>query len=297
MSEPVGLSAVGSIGLSLPEDSTIVASVMLVDPIAAPADSVAVVPATADIAVFVAPASDLPVVSGPPAFEVQAIAIGGILFDLSDGYSLSIDESRSAVFVLNAGTGESLLVWGAGNIALDGADAARFWGTTTVELANGTKLTLETRADAAIADLYRLDKLTVTQGERAMVITGISEETLGDLKVDQSFDGETIDDETRDGLVIAREGGGWQDEYGNALSQAILDQTRPGELYGPGKTTLSLGEIFSMFFRAVTYGQVSSLMLTTSRNLPADPSGRDSENHLRRTLALYAAGFGRLPEA
>ncbi|UIJ46505.1 DUF1521 domain-containing protein [Sphingomonas cannabina] len=297
MTEPVGLSTIGGLGPSLPENGAMVASVVLVDPIAAPADSAAVVPVAADIAVFVAPSSDLPAVSGPPAFEVKAIAIGGILFDLSDGYSLSIDESQSAVFVLNAATGESLLVWGAGNIALDGADAARFWGTTTVELANGTKITLETQADTTIADLYRLDKLTVTQGERAMVITGISEETLGDLKVDQGLDGETIDDQTRDGLVIARDSDGWSDELGNAVTQAILDQTRPGALYGPGKTTLSLGEIFSMLFRAVSYGQVSSLILTTSKNLSADFGGRDAENRIRRTLALYAAGTARLPDA
>jgi hypothetical protein len=297
VSEPIGPSAVGGTGPSLPDDPSMVASVVLVDPIAAPADSIVAVPAEADITVFVAPTADLPAVSGPPAFEVKAIAVGGILFDLSDGYSLSIDESQSAVFVFNAETGESLMVWGAANIALDGADAARFWGTTTVELANGTKITLETKADATIADLYRLDKLTVTQGERAMVITGVSEETLGDLAVDRSFVGEAIDETTRDGLVLVRAGNGWRDEYGSAVTQKILNQTRPGGRYGPGKTTLSLGEITTIISRAVSYNQVSSLMLTMGRNLSVDPGGRDSNIDLLRAIALYAGEAARLPDA
>jgi hypothetical protein len=179
VTDPVASSAIDSISITLSDDATpMVASVVLIDPIAAPADAAAMLPETADIALYVAPAEGLPAMSGPPAFEVKAVSIGGIMFELGDGYTLTIDEATSSIYVTNAETGESLLVWGAAQIALDGADAARFWGTTSVELGNGTKITMETAVDAAIADLYRLDKLTVTRDDRAMVITGISEETL-----------------------------------------------------------------------------------------------------------------------
>jgi hypothetical protein len=90
-----------------------VTAVVLLDPIAAPEDSIAMLPATADIALFVSPAEGLPAISGEPAFQVTAIAVGNVVFDLSDGYSLTIDEVQSAVFVANALTGESIRVWGA----------------------------------------------------------------------------------------------------------------------------------------------------------------------------------------
>lgn len=296
MSDPIAsASAPDSIAILLSDGSApLVASVVLLDPIAAPASATAALPDATDIALYVAPSEDLPAVSGPPAFEVKAISVGGIVFDLSDGYSLTIDEGQSAVFVANAATGESLLVWGAAQIALDGADAARFWGTTSVELGNGTKITMETAADAAIADLFRLDRLTVTQADRAMVITGVSQETLGDLAVVQSLDGEAIDAATRDGLTIVTDlTGRWSDEYGRAITQTVMDQTRPGRRYGPGRTTLSLGEISRAISSFVTYNQIDSLMLTIGRNNSSAAARRDSSTEVHRAIALYAGETGR----
>jgi hypothetical protein len=292
---PVASAAVDGIStLHAGETPVLVAEVVLVDPIAAPADSAAALPANADVAIFVAPAEGLPAIAGEPAFEVKAIAVGGVIFDLGDGYSLSIDEAQSAVFVANAETGETMLVWGAAQLSLDGAEAARFWGTTSVELGNGTKITMETVADTAVADLFRLDKLTVTRDDHAMVITGIAETVLGDLVVAQSLDGEAIDATTRDGLTIVTDlAGRWSDEYGNAVTQAILGQTAPGRQYGPGKRTLSLGEISSAITRFVTYNQIDSLMLTIGRNIVDRPGERGTGSEVHRALALYAGETAR----
>lgn len=275
-----------------------VAAVLLLDPIAAPAESLAVLPASADVALYIAPADGLPTISGPPVFEVRAIAIGNAVFDLSDGYSLSIDELQSAIFVANALTGESILVWGTAQIALDGAEAARFWGTTTIELRNGTKITMETAADAAMADLFRLDKLTVTKDDRAMVITGIGESTLGDLAVVQSLGGEAIDDATRDGFAIVSDvTDSWSDEWGNAVDQALLDETAPGELYGPGSELLSLGEISKTIWKFVSHNQLDSLILTLNRGRDAAHERRSEATEVYRAMALYASAYDRPPGA
>lgn len=293
MSGPAALSSIDPSTATLPSDPATVAAVVLLDPIAAPAGSAAALPASVDVALFVAPAEGLPAISDEPAFEVTAIAVGNVVFDLSDGYSLSIDEAQSAIFIVNAKTGESILVWGAAAISLDGAAAARFWGTTSVELPNGTKITMETVADAAVADLFRLDKLTVTRADRAMVITGIAETTLGDVVVVQSLDGEAIDAATRDGFTIVTDlTGSWSDEYGNAIDQQLLNQTAPGRRYGPGRRTLSLGEISHAISSFVTYNQVSSLLLTLARNAPGEESRR-GPSPVPRDLALYAAGVDR----
>lgn len=296
MTAPVASATVDTISASLAGNMpALVAEVVLVDPLAAPADSIAQLPANADVAIFVAPAEGLPAISGEPAFEVKAIAIGGVIFDLGDGYSLSIDEAQSAVFVANAETGETMLVWGAAQLELDGAEAGRFWGTTSVELGNGTKITMETVVDAAIADLFRLDKLTVTRDDRAMVITGIAETTLGDLAVTQSLDGEAIDAATRDGLTIVTDlTGGWSDEYANAVTQAILAETAPGRRYGPGRRTLSLGEVSRAISSFVTYNQIDSLMLTIGRNLNSEGTRRSANAEIHRALALYAGESARL---
>jgi hypothetical protein len=292
---PVASAAVEGIPASLgPDAPPLVAEVVLLDPIAAPADSIAALPTNADVAIFVAPAGGLPAISGEPAFEVKAITIGGVVFDLGEGYSLAIDEAQSAVFVANAETGESMLVWGAAQLSLDGGDGARFWGTTSVELGNGTRITMETIADAAIADLFRLEKLTVTRDDRAMVITGIAETTLGDLAVVQSLDGAAIDAATRDGLTIVTDlTGSWTDEYGNAVTQAVLDQTARGSRYGPGKRTLSLGEVSSAIASFVTYNQIDSLMLTIGRNRVDEQGRRGAGAEVYRALALYAGGDTR----
>ncbi|MBB5710896.1 DUF1521 domain-containing protein [Sphingomonas xinjiangensis] len=295
---PVSAGAVGSIGGAGAGDTPVlINALVLLDPIAAPADSAATLPVSADVALFLAPAKDLPAISGPPAFEVKAIAIGSVVLDLSDGYSLTIDEARSAVFVAHGDTGETILVWGNAQIALDGADDARFWGTTTVELGNGTKITMETAQDPAIAGLFRLDKLTVTQAERAMVITGIAETTLGDLAVVQSHEGEALDAATRDGLTIVADlTGSWSDEYGNAVTQTVLNQTAVGRRYGPGKRTLSLREVSGAISSFVAYAQIDSLMLTIGRNLQGAPT-RSDNSEVQRALALYAGGSDRLPIA
>ncbi|QAY75565.1 DUF1521 domain-containing protein [Sphingosinicella sp. BN140058] len=276
------------------DDGQFIAAVVLLDPMAAPADSDAALPSSVNVAVYIAPSDDLPAISGPPAFEVKAVSIGNVVFDLADGYSLSIDELQSAVFVANALTGESILVWGAAEIALDGADAARFWGTTSVELGNGTKITMETAVDALVADLFRLDRLTVTRDDRAMVITGIAETTLGDLAVVQSFDGEAIDAATRDGLTIVSDlTGTWSDEYGNAVDQSVLDQTAVGGLYGPDQDTLSLGEICEAISSFVAYNQIDSLMLTIGRNQPSETERRPQAIDVYRSMALYAGENAR----
>ena len=61
---------------------------------------------------------------------------------------------------------------------------------------------METKQDAVVEGIFRLDRLTVTRNDRAMVITGVSSETAHDLAAVQSRDGWNVDDAVRDGLVV-----------------------------------------------------------------------------------------------
>jgi hypothetical protein len=156
---------------------------------------------------------------------------------------------------------------------------------------------METAVDAMIADLFRLDKLTVTQADRAMVITGISEATLGDLAVVQNVDGAAIDAATRDGLTLVTDmTGSWSDEFANAVTQEVLDQTAPCQVYGPDSTAMSLREVAGAMWNFVTYDQIDSLMLTIGRNIVSDDSDRRTSPgaDVYRSLALYAGESARL---
>jgi Domain of Unknown Function (DUF1521) len=143
-----------------------------------------------------------PLVSGSGGFKVLNQSAGRIAFDLNDGYSMWIDERRSAFTVADAAGKESVQVDGTAQLALNGNALGGFAGTTSLVLLNGTKITMETLAEAKSADVFHLDRLTVTRGDSAVVVSGVSQMTGGDLKVTQSRTGDSIDGDTRDGLVL-----------------------------------------------------------------------------------------------
>lgn len=248
----------------------LIASVTLSNPLTGPAAAQAALPGSADVTLHVVPVDPLPVILGPEVFKVNAVTVNGVTIDLSDGYALSVDTRDAAVFVTNAVTSERLRIWGTAEIQLAGADTARFWGTTSVILGNGAKITLETAADAVLDDVFRLDRLTVTQDDRALVITGVSSDQPGDLVLNESRDGYAIDDATRDGLTLIENTNGWTDEYGNAVTPGTLAQTAPDAPYGPGSTLLSLGEVWTAVRRFIVFGQVTSLSSLWSPSLQVE---------------------------
>lgn len=286
-----GVGALSAIFIPL-EPSTgpaLIAESVLTHPIAAPVMAAAVLPDTVDVILY-----DKPRVSGLSGFTITGQSIGGIAFDLTDGYSMSVDERESAVFVAHTGTKESIRIWGAAEIQLDGAKAARFWGTTSVILGNGAKITLQTIPDAKATDIFRLDTLTVTKDERAMIITGVSSDIGGDLAVVQSNDGYNVDEDTRDGLVIERNSlTGWADEYGVAVTQEILNATAVGGAFGPGSELMSREEFRTLISRFMAWGMISTMMSLSSRTLTSDllrqdPSDVARAADLRRSWARHA---------
>jgi Domain of Unknown Function (DUF1521) len=267
----------------------LIAESVLGHPIAAPATALAQIPSTIDVTLY-----DKPAIRGTGGFKIVDQSIGGLALDLTDGYSMSINEKQSSVYVANAATKESVRIWGAAEIQLDGAESARFWGTTSVVLGNGAKITLETLPDAHATDVFRLDKLTVTKDERAVVITGVSQEVGGDLVVSQSLDGHNIDEDTRDGLVLERDTvTGWADEYGVAITEELLDSTAVGAGFGPSSDLMSLGEFRTLISRFLAWGQISTMMSLASRNFTSDltrqePSDVARAADIRRAWARHA---------
>lgn len=203
-----------------------------------------------------------------PAFEPQqqwtAHMEGGdrAAIDLGDGYTLDVNENASEVVITNSDTGEVTRIWGDPHVSIDGKHEYDFWGTTTFTLENGTKITINTEAAADNPNVFYAEKLTITKGDQAIVVDGVSELTKGDLSVSMSNDGQLLDAVTRDGFVLNENaaGSGWRSELtGDVATQADLDMTRPGALYGPDSTMPSLGELNQTLSTFLFFGIVGAM--------------------------------------
>lgn len=182
--------------------------------------------------------------------------------DLGDDYTLQLDERNSEITIHNAETGETTRIWGDPHVDVDGKHVFDFWGTTTFTLENGTKITINTEQWVENPDAYVASQLVITKGEQAIVVDGISQNQLGDLSLSMSSNGEMLDALYRDGFVLNENatGAGWRSELtGGIATQTDLDLTQPGQLYGPGSTMPSLGEISQALSAFLFFGTVMAM--------------------------------------
>jgi hypothetical protein len=184
-------------------------------------------------------------------------ANGQASIDLGDGYTLQLNENASEISIANANSGETTRIWGDPHVEVNGHHVFDFAGTTTFTLDNGTKITINTEQYAANPDAYVASKVTITKGDQAIVVDGISQNQRGDLAISMSRNGRLIDAMTRDGFVLEENasGTGWNSGLtGRVATQADLNATMPGQLYGPGSSMPSLGELASLFTSFLTFG-------------------------------------------
>lgn len=205
--------------------------------------------------------------------------------DLGDGQRLQIDERSSEMYIINDKTGEKTRIWGDPHVDVDGKHAFDFWGTTTFTLENGTKITVNTEPWQGNPNAFVASQVVITKGDNAIIVDGISQNKLGDLKITSSNDGRAIDAAHGDGYVLHENanGAGWlSSQTGKVATQADLNATLPGQAYGPGtnhpdltwnqaSNALSLflfaGVLGSLFNGGNPSGQETS---TTERFRPRD---------------------------
>ncbi len=107
-------------------------------------------------------------------WQAEDIGGGRSLIELGDDYALGFNTLQREVVLANRKTQETTRIFGNAEVATDGAEQLKFWGTTTFALANGTKITANAVPDAPDSINYLLDRLTITDDFRAMVISGLS---------------------------------------------------------------------------------------------------------------------------
>lgn len=215
-------------------------------------------------------------------FAAQTTGQSTARIDLGDGYHLAIDERNSEMTIVNEATGQSTRVWGDPHVDVNGKHQFDFYGTTTFELANGTKITVNTEQAKDNPNVYFASQVVVTRGANAVVIDGISQQQLGDLSVSVSTNGYALDSANRDGFTVHEAAGGWQTELGATVTQADADLTRPGAIYGPDSAMPSLAELGAAIGGFLLYGSMISFMFdATARASVASP---ESSRVLRQLL-------------
>jgi Domain of Unknown Function (DUF1521) len=176
--------------------------------------------------------------------------------DLGDGNRLEIDERSSQITIINEKTGERTRIWGDPHVEIDGKHAYDFWGTTTFTLENGTKITINTEQWGGNPNAYVASQVVITKGSNALIIDGVSQNKLGDLKMTLSNDGRAVDAAHRDGFTLNENecGSGWMTEGGTLATQRDLDATRVGREFGPGSELQSLSELGGLFSQFLIFG-------------------------------------------
>jgi len=157
--------------------------------------------------------------------------VGGKVQFENDNYRITAGDDNS-VNITNKNTGETYQVWGDPHMNVDGQHAFDFWGTTTLQLDDGTKVTIDTTPWANNPNMTLASKVTITSGNYGVQISGVDSNRTGDLKFDEApHHGGLLDALVADGNVLHENpaGKGFLAMDGDgrirAVDQKYIDQT------------------------------------------------------------------------
>ena len=166
----------------------------------------------------------------PDGMVVTKPACGGKAeIDLGDGYTMTLNE-RSSEIVITDANGDKTRIWGDPHVDVNGKRVGDFYDTTTFELKNGTKITINTEPWKAGGNgAYVASQVVITKGDQGIVVDGISQNEKGDLKITQGYDGQALDFAHDDGFNLTEAGDkgtyGWNSEFtGERVTKAEMKE-------------------------------------------------------------------------
>ena len=196
-----------------------------------------------------------------PTFAAKNNGDGTAHIEINDRYALDLDERNSQLVLTNQQTGEKTTIWGDPHfVAADGKQNMDFKGTVTLNLDDGTKITINTKPYGAGNGATLSSELVITQGKDALVVEGLDQNTLGDLSItEHRGSGAQADALAPDGLELYENpnGAGWMVKDGffmRAVTQGDLDTTQPGSIAGSYSATAAVvtGALLGHRFAATT---------------------------------------------
>lgn len=240
-------------------------------------------------------------VGSNPTHASTTMQGGKAVFE-NDNYRIVASDAND-VTIFNKNTGERYQVWGDPHVNVDGQHAFDFWGTTTFELNDGTKLTFETVP--AGNGMTLPSKLTITNGDYGARISGIDTNTHGDLKIDEAAGwGRTLDGVLDDGNVLQENASGKGfvavDDFGR-LRQVDQNYINATDLQKGGAQRAAQQEMAELYRSAFQFmsGLIGiSLSGALLRNLLGDDAGSGGGRvHAGGTPWFNEAGPNSAPSA
>lgn len=134
-----------------------------------------------------------------PTHASTSMQGGQAVFE-NDNYRITAGDNNT-ITVNNKHTGECYQVWGDPHVNVDGKHAFDFWGTTSFKLEDGTKITIDTVPTSN--NMTLASKMTITNGDYGVQVSGIDTNKAGDLKIDEAKGwGGVLDAVVDDGNVL-----------------------------------------------------------------------------------------------
>ena len=220
---------------------------------------------------------------------------GGKAVFENDNYRITCGDDNE-VLIHNKNTGETYRAWGDPHMDVDGQHAFDFWGTTTLALDDGTKVTIETTPWSNNPNTTLASKVTITNGDYGVQVSGVDTNKTGDLRIDEAKGwGRVLDAAVDDGNVLRenRCGGGFVavDDFGNLrhVDQNYINDTdlqKGGALANQFKDAFRLlSGLMSIAFLGAFLGS-----LIGARREHDDPSCHRPPIHREPPVPIYWAG-------
>lgn len=217
------------------------------------------------------PMHAMPVPAPAPqsVWTVNETGNGRATIDLGS-YTLAINERSSEIVLTNKETGERSRIWGDPHFDTDGDGRTDvdFWGTITLNLDDGTKITINTTPWKGNENMTVSSTLTITNGDQAIVVDGLDQNSIGDMTIEQSSNGAFLDTFTGDGFNLYENsnGEGWMVQDGlwmREVTQADMNKTKNMESdFSPVETLRAMSYSFSS---GLLMGMLSSMFFGNDR--------------------------------
>lgn len=149
--------------------------------------------------------------------SVQRTGAGTADINLGDGYSLRINQANSELDLVDNNTGHTTTIWGDPHMGMDGNNNQfQFKGNITLNLPDGTKITVQTTPWQNNPNAFLTQNLVITRGSQAVVVKDMDQNSadLGKMTI-QQFNGPGAGQLERllnpDGteLYLNQQGNGW----------------------------------------------------------------------------------------
>lgn len=124
-------------------------------------------------------------------------------------YTLDLNKADSSFVLTNKATGETTRIWGDPHFEINGQQIGTFKGPMTLNLDDGTKITIYPKASTDGKNVSYTNQLVITRGDRAMDVAGLDQQTGDPLDIAQSpIGGQLIDLLAPDGAELYENAGG-----------------------------------------------------------------------------------------